>query len=253
MPRGNAPSGTSWRYSAAGDSGAGPWPHGSDGVCGLRGVAGSTPALWAGLDACALRRARGLASRAGLDPFAPAPEICGVVLRIGPSPLPRTSLRTFRRHCASAHPTGLDAWRGGTVQIRRLGSTALPFFLVLASASCNRDLTGPLSTGTWGGTGIALTVADKGASVELDCAHGTIDGDLVANASGAFDIAGTYTYEHGGPIREDEPPDQHPARYLGELTSPDDLTLSIRVTDRDQTIGPFSLRRGAQPRVFKCL
>jgi len=58
--------------------------------------------------------------------------------------------------------------------------------------------------------------------------------------------------EHGGPIRQDESPDRHPARYQGQ-TSGDSLQLTVTLTDLPQDIGTFTLTRGATARVVKCL
>ena len=58
----------------------------------------------------------------------------------------------------------------------------------------------------WGGTGIQLTVNDATATVEFDCAHGTIDQPLLIDQDGRFDIPGTFVREHGGPIQEGEAP-----------------------------------------------
>jgi hypothetical protein len=56
--------------------------------------------------------------------------------------------------------------------------------------------------------------------------------------------------EHGGPVRVGEVPDSVPARYVGRVDG-DRMTLRVLV-GRD-TLGPFELRRGAEPQLFKCL
>jgi hypothetical protein len=75
-----------------------------------------------------------------------------------------------------------------------------------------------VALGVWGGDHVNLVVTDAGGALEYDCAHGTIDQPLVIDSSGRFDLAGTHTREHGGPIRSDEKPDKHPARYTGGTT-----------------------------------
>jgi hypothetical protein len=104
----------------------------------------------------------------------------------------------------------------------------------------------------WGGTSIRLDVTSQGATIEYDCAHGSIDEPLVADRDGRFIVSGTHVREHGGPIRQDEPPDRHPARYEGRLTG-ETMRLTITLTDLQQGIGTFTLTRGATGRLLKCL
>ena len=110
----------------------------------------------------------------------------------------------------------------------------------------------PVPTGSWGGVGIRLDVTAQGATVEYDCAHGTIDQPLVADREGRFSAAGTHVREHGGPIRVDEPPDRHPAGYDGTLARTS-IHLTVTLLDTQQVIGPFDATRGTAARVVKCL
>jgi hypothetical protein len=72
-------------------------------------------------------------------------------------------------------------------------------------------------SGTWGGEHVKLIVTDVTATIEFDCAHGTLDRPLALDGSGHFDVGGSFVREHGGPNRVDEDPDQQasPARYAG--------------------------------------
>ena len=120
--------------------------------------------------------------------------------------------------------------------------------------ACRSPLAGDdrVAVGTWGGTSIRLDVTTQGATIEYDCAHGTIDEPLTTDRDGRFTAAGTHVREHGGPIRQDEQSDRHPARYQGRLTG-DSLRLTVTLTDSLQDIGTFTLTRGATGRVLKCL
>ena len=107
--------------------------------------------------------------------------------------------------------------------------------------------------GTWGGTHLGLVVTDTGATIEYDCAAGTITEPLRLDASGNFDWRGIHYPGHGGPVRIDEPPNAHPARYTGHATS---QTMSITLTVLDMpavTPQAFTVTRGGSARVFKCL
>jgi hypothetical protein len=91
-----------------------------------------------------------------------------------------------------------------------------------------------------------------GGSLEYDCAHGKIGQPFVADSAGRFDLAGTHTREHGGPIREGEEADTHPARYTG-TTDSRTMTLTVTLTDSNEKVGTFTLTRGQAGRIVKCL
>ena len=97
-----------------------------------------------------------------------------------------------------------------------------------------------------------MTVAQTSAHVELDCAHAEIPTAIEVDAANQFVAAGTFVREHGGPIRLGETPDSHPASFSGSITQAT-MTLAIRVTDSNESIGSFVLTRGASGRVVKCL
>jgi hypothetical protein len=123
--------------------------------------------------------------------------------------------------------------------------------LVAVAGSCGSSPTGPVPPGNWGGQHIGLVVTDSGATINYDCAHGTIDQALVT-VDGVFTAVGTHYREHGGPIRDGEPTDAHPARYDGR-TDGKTMSLDVTLTDSGDKLGSFKLERGAQPAVFKCL
>jgi len=110
----------------------------------------------------------------------------------------------------------------------------------------------PVAAGSWGGTGIRLDVTAQGATIEYDCAHGTIDQPLVADRDGRFSATGVHVREHGGPVRLDEPQDRHPAQYEGQLSGTS-LRVTITLLDTPQVVGTFNAILGATARVFKCL
>jgi hypothetical protein len=111
---------------------------------------------------------------------------------------------------------------------------------------------GRVAIGSWGGVSIRLDVTAAGATVEYDCAHGTIDQPLVVDRDGRFSATGTHVREHGGPIRLDDPPDRHPARYAGQVSGTS-MRLSVTLLDTSQVIGTFDAVFGANARVLKCL
>jgi hypothetical protein len=88
----------------------------------------------------------------------------------------------------------------------------------------------------WGGDHVEMEVSAKGARLEFDCAHGTIDEAIKPDAKGAFTAKGTFTPERGGPAREDEESRAVKAIYSGRVEK-DTMRLQIVVTagqDRDE-------------------
>jgi hypothetical protein len=55
-------------------------------------------------------------------------------------------------------------------------------------------------TGTWGGEHIGIIVSEKGATLDYDCAHGTMNEPLTPDENGKFEAVGVHILEHGGPI-----------------------------------------------------
>lgn len=121
----------------------------------------------------------------------------------------------------------------------------------LLATACADASTAPL-LGDWGGEHIALVISATGADIEYDCAYGTIDTPIDFHASGSFVAIGTHTFEHGGPVREGEAPDTHPAEYRG-LVVGTTMALTVTLTDTTRSVGTFTLRRGADPLIVKCL
>ena len=108
-----------------------------------------------------------------------------------------------------------------------------------------------LAQGTWGGTHIRVSVGESSATIEFDCAHGQIDGPLVTDRRGRFNLKGTFSPEHGGPVRNNEQSTGQPARYTG-WTDGKKMTLTVTLAGQKETIGTFNLTLGGGGRIFKC-
>ncbi|HEV2860922.1 MAG TPA: hypothetical protein VGX48_07955 [Pyrinomonadaceae bacterium] len=111
-----------------------------------------------------------------------------------------------------------------------------------------------LPTGTWGGRGVVLVVTDEGASVEFDCAHGTIEGRIELDADGRFEVAGTFVPE-GGPtsVPADGPAKEKniKARYIGRVEGRK-MTLDVKLPETVGGDGALTLTHGQEPRLEKC-
>jgi hypothetical protein len=106
-----------------------------------------------------------------------------------------------------------------------------------------------IPTGVWGGDHINIEVGEKSATIEYDCAHGMIEGPLVVDANGRFNLRGTHTPERGGPIRADEQPPSHPANYAGSISG-NKMTLTLKLKGADDET--FTLEKGKPGDLFKC-
>jgi hypothetical protein len=134
------------------------------------------------------------------------------------------------------------------------------FFVVLGMTVVVMGAAGPedcnhivgIGPGTWGGEHMGMVVSDTGASIEYDCATGRITQPLSLDPDGNFSWQGLFFPGHGGPSRIDEKLDPHVATYSGNANG-DHMTINLRVADSLNITQQFTLTRGANPNVFKCL
>jgi hypothetical protein len=105
-------------------------------------------------------------------------------------------------------------------------------------------------TSIWGGDHVRMTVTAGGADLEFDCAAGTIT-EPVPETNGSFSLKGTFTPQHGGPIRRDEPSRTAPAVYSGTIER-DSMTLHVVLPGEAREIGSYALARGSAGTVRKC-
>lgn len=124
--------------------------------------------------------------------------------------------------------------------------------LLISSAAASRPRKMQrISQGTWGGPHIRIDVAPRSATIDYDCANGTIDGPLTMDSKGRFTWRGTHNREHGGPIRIDEQSNGRPAIYSGWIKG-DTMTLTVKLADTNEVLETYTLKRGSAGRVFKC-
>jgi hypothetical protein len=105
-----------------------------------------------------------------------------------------------------------------------------------------------VKTGAWGGTGLLVRVTADGATIEADCANGSIATPLMLDADGAFSVEGTWIPEARGPSR-DEAPARQRSRYAGRV---DGKTMTLEISVGDDRVGPFTLTHGSEGRLRKC-
>ena len=130
------------------------------------------------------------------------------------------------------------------------------FRLVIAAAAlsgCTSLQVAPRPlTGSWGGMHVGLALDAAAGQLDYDCAAGTIAGPVMVDSAGRFRATGTHTPGIGGPVRQGHVPLAFSATYQGKISG-DAMTLTISVPSRGFLIGPYELRRGADPKLMRCL
>lgn len=114
-----------------------------------------------------------------------------------------------------------------------------PLLVVLMAIACTSP-TAPAATGTWGGPEASLVLTDAGGTISYPCGAGIMDSGWTITRSGSFSATGLH-YFGGGPL----PPQGHTpysATYAGQLRD-QHFTLTVTLTDLNQTLGPFHLVR----------
>ena len=106
-----------------------------------------------------------------------------------------------------------------------------------------------IPSGLWGGQHISINVGSKSATIEYDCASGVINGPLVVDADGRFNLRGIHRMERGGPVRADDNPPEHPATYTGTIKG-NTMTLTLKVGDSEEET--FTLEKGKPGDLVKC-
>jgi hypothetical protein len=109
----------------------------------------------------------------------------------------------------------------------------------------------PLRIGNWGGAQSSnldnrlLTVTEAGATLRSECSNGVIEETIRVDTAGRFDVVGTYQIQ-AGPTGL-----PRPARFLGFAVA-GTVTITVLLTEDNQTFGPFTLSFGQAPRIGYC-
>ena len=126
------------------------------------------------------------------------------------------------------------------------------FVLIIAASATSRPRKMQrMSTGAWGAPHIRIDVEKNAATIDYDCANGTIDGPLTFDRKGNFTWHGSHHHEGPGPIRVGHEMKGRPALYTGSIKG-DKMTLTVKLTDTNEVVETYTLKRGGFGRVFKC-
>jgi hypothetical protein len=110
---------------------------------------------------------------------------------------------------------------------------------------------GKIALGTWGGDTAGMIVADTSLHLHIGCTFGDVSGRVSLDASGRFDVTGSYMLR-AFPIAIGP---SVPARFVGRL---DGSTLTVTATVNDtvqkQTVvlGPVSVTYLKEPKMRVC-
>ena len=125
----------------------------------------------------------------------------------------------------------------------------IPNLVLLPLAVACSSPTAPAVLGSWGGQEASLVLTSSGGTLSYACGAGTIDSAWTLSGAGQFVASGQHFFG-GGPVPpQGHPP--HPARYSGQVQG-DVLTLTVTLSDLNQTFGPFHLVRGGPTVVEQC-
>lgn len=105
-------------------------------------------------------------------------------------------------------------------------------------------------TGEWGGDHVALTFGEGSATLQFDCAGGSIDSRVVTDAGGRFDVSGAF-WRLTPVVRVDLPIERRPARWKG-VTDGKTMKLTGTLVEDGTDLGTFELERGRPPRLRRC-
>ena len=108
-----------------------------------------------------------------------------------------------------------------------------------------------LIPGVWGGEHIRFEVTEGGANVEYDCAHGTVEGKIVVDAQGRFNVYGLHYEEQGGPVRPGDDAGGYRVRLSGRVGG-SLMKLTVTRAGTRRVVGTFDLARDREPFLVKC-
>jgi hypothetical protein len=130
---------------------------------------------------------------------------------------------------------------------RGLDPFAFGFLLLVAACAPTRIGLDAVPSGTWGGDDGGLIVTPEGAHAHIGCTLGDAAGAIPLDSEGRFEMEGRWNVDAF-------PVDRgilHPARLSG-WTDGRTLSLTVRLSDTGQRLGPVLLTFGREPRMQNC-
>src|ERR1044072_1457608 len=121
-----------------------------------------------------------------------------------------------------------NATGGGAMFLHNSKCVLLVLLLAMIAVTARTQKMRRIAQGVWGGEHISMKVGAKSATIEYDCATGVIDGPLILDGNGQFNLRGTHKMERGGPVRLNDEPKPIPATYTGSISG-NTMTLTLKL------------------------
>jgi hypothetical protein len=119
-----------------------------------------------------------------------------------------------------------------------------------AARNSNHAPPASVSLGLWGGSDLEMQVTSHGATLEFDCAQGTIAEPLSLDEAGKFQVKGTFQTQ-GGAIKRNQPSQGADVVYTGTVQG-DTMRLEFTVGENKGSPEKFTLVRGQAGNLKKC-
>ena len=105
-------------------------------------------------------------------------------------------------------------------------------------------------SGSWGGPHVGLVLGKSGGQIDYDCAAGTI-GPIIPRIDGTFELQDLIRPQQEGRTEWGQVRPTYRTHFTGRVRG-GGMTLTGNV-ENGVLLGPFELRRGADPIIFRCL
>jgi hypothetical protein len=131
----------------------------------------------------------------------------------------------------------------------RLGNARVAGLLLWGLGGCQERHLIPdvVPSGTWGGEDGGAIVSADGAHAHIGCTLGNTTGPIPLDDEGRFDVPAQWNVD-AFPIDRGI---LHPARMTG-WSDGRTMSLSARLTDTGQSLGPVLVVLGREPRMQNC-
>lgn len=128
------------------------------------------------------------------------------------------------------------------------------FILMLSSCqSLDRVVTPSDIYGIWGGEGLVMVIGPDGATLEYDCAQGTIDEQIFLDEQGRFQVSGTHNSPNLPIGLPDPPPDNvQPATFSGKIEGRT-MIITVILDTTETMLGPYKLTFENPGALRRCL
>ena len=121
--------------------------------------------------------------------------------------------------------------------------------IFIAAYGVGAQRTTAVAKGEWGGSEVAMTVTETGATIQFDCANANITKQLRVKKDGSFVAERTFTRNGPGPVRIDAQATL--VAIKGKLAGKA-LTLHITDAKTRESLGDFTVRQGESVRLHRC-